>query len=74
MCSFNEQLRALARQYKHIIFWPHRNLSADWPNYIMHDGVHLNPEGLERYANSIRRAVVRARHTILQLDQPEKGQ
>lgn len=41
-----------------IVYLHHRGLVQDWCNYLI-DGVHLNPQGMLKYFNSIRRAILR---------------
>ena len=59
--AFNDTLRRACRGLQNVAFWPHRNMTLDWQKYMAGDGVHLNNEGLRKYARSIRGAALKAR-------------
>ena len=64
---FNSTLRRICRILQNVHFWPLRNLTQNWENFLTADGVHLNAEGLPRYYRSIRGAVLHAEKTFSSL-------
>lgn len=58
--SYNSTLRRICRELHSVVFWPHRNLTLNWEQYLVKDGVHLNREGRHRYFRSVRGAILRA--------------
>ena len=60
--QYNNKIKLLIndqpdRASSKIVFWHHKGLVQNWPQYIQ-DGVHLNPAGMAKYYKSVRRAIL----------------
>ena len=55
--------QATCEHYR-IIYWPHRNLTQNWEQFMLPDGIHFNVTGLQRYRRSIRGAVLKAKQQV----------
>ncbi|CAG2215736.1 unnamed protein product [Mytilus edulis] len=53
----NKELSHLVKERDNATFWHHRGLWKNTPDLLLKDKVHLNDEGMEIYARSVRAAV-----------------
>lgn len=54
---YNMTLAGLSKEHQQILFWKHKGIWYNWPSYLV-DGVHFTQEGLRKYYNSVRGALV----------------
>ena len=57
-------MRELTQSTTSIALWHHRGIWANWANLLV-DGLHFTDEGLRRYFNSVRGAIVAAMNRLV---------
>ncbi len=57
---YNQHLKALCRNHPdhQVKFFPLKNIILHWDSYLLPDGVHFNPTGMQRYMRNVRGAVL----------------
>lgn len=60
----NRLLESYIEKYPKMVYWRHRGFWHQEKRMICADGVHLNSDGLHKYAYSIRKAVLNARELV----------
>ena len=57
---YNNTIRSICRPLYHTVHWPHRNLSDNWRQYLVYDGIHFNDKGNIKFFRCIRSAILDA--------------